>query len=95
MSNHARRQAISKIQNSSKRKLSYAIGKKVITFTDKSKDKDGTIVSWIWDFGDWGTSTEQNPTHRYVKFGVYAVTLTVTDNEGARHSISKNVTVTN
>jgi len=75
--------------------FSYGTGKKVITFADKSKDKDGTIVSWLWDFGDWGTSTEQNPSHRYVKFGVYAVTLTVTDNEGARHSISKNVTVTN
>ncbi|MFO7556603.1 MAG: PKD domain-containing protein, partial [Desulfobacterales bacterium] len=72
----------------------YAPGKKLLIFTDRSTD-DGKIVSWHWDFGDWGTSNEQNPSHRYVKFGKYAVTLTVTDDHGASHSISQNVDVTN
>lgn len=50
-----------------------------IQFTDTSVDPDGEIVSWQWDFGDGTTSTEQNPTHRYEKGGLYTVTLTVTD----------------
>lgn len=51
----------------------------VIQFTDTSVDPDGEVVKWEWDFGDGTTSTEQNPTHRYEKSGVYTVTLTVTD----------------
>ncbi len=31
-----------------------------------------------WDFGDGGTSTEQNPTHTYAAAGSYTWTLTVT-----------------
>lgn len=37
----------------------------------------GTITSWLWNFGDGATSTEQNPTHTYTQPGVYIVTLTV------------------
>jgi len=33
-----------------------------------------------WNFGDGGTSEEQNPTHIYTAKGNYTVTLTVTDN---------------
>jgi len=35
--------------------------------------------SHLWDFGDEGTSDEQNPTHTYTTIGNYTVTLTVTD----------------
>ena len=45
-------------------------------------DADGTIVSYIWDFGDGDTSTSQNPTHTYNQEGAYTVTLTVTDDDG-------------
>jgi len=54
----------------------------LIQFKDLSVDLDGTIVSWLWDFGDGETDTLKNPTHRYDRPGVYAVSLTVTDNEG-------------
>jgi PKD repeat protein len=53
------------------------------SFTDKSKDDDGSVVSWVWDFGDGTGSNEQNPTHSYEEEGHYEVTLTVTDNDGA------------
>jgi PKD repeat protein len=53
------------------------------TFTDKSKDDDGFIVSWHWIFGDGATSTERNPVHTYAARGDYDVSLTVTDNLGA------------
>ncbi|MHC4586729.1 MAG: PKD domain-containing protein [Planctomycetota bacterium] len=45
----------------------------VVTFTNKST---GTITSWFWDFGDGGTSTEQNPSHTYTVAGTYTVSLT-------------------
>ena len=51
-------------------------------FTDASTDPDGTVESWLWDFGDGNTSTVQNPTHTYAADGTYTVTLTVWDNEG-------------
>jgi len=45
-----------------------------LDFTDEST---GTITSWLWDFGDGSTSTEQNPSHTYYVAGDYVVTLTV------------------
>ncbi|HEY0764376.1 MAG TPA: PKD domain-containing protein [Pyrinomonadaceae bacterium] len=55
-------------------------------FLDQSTDSDGPIVSWAWDFGDGGTSTERNPLHTYAQPGNYTVTLTVTDHTGLTHS---------
>ncbi|HHB80070.1 MAG TPA: PKD domain-containing protein, partial [Saprospiraceae bacterium] len=40
------------------------------------------ITGWAWDFGDGATSTEQNPTHTYADYGVYAVTLSITTASG-------------
>jgi outer membrane protein assembly factor BamB len=66
----------------------------VIIFTDLSYDQNGTIESWLWDFGDGSTSTEQSPTHEYVE-GEYMVTLVVTDNSGklSENDFSKTITV--
>ncbi|MFJ3390472.1 collagenase [Lysinibacillus sp. NPDC086135] len=50
--------------------------------SDGSKDKDGEIVSYLWDFGDGKTSEEANPTHVYDKEGTYNVTLTVKNDKG-------------
>jgi len=46
-----------------------------IDFTDESI---GVITSCSWDFGDTGSSNEQNPSHTYNTAGVYTVSLTVT-----------------
>ena len=43
-------------------------------------EKSGNVT---WDFGDGTTSSDQNPTHKYDKAGVYNVTLTV-DGVGER-----------
>lgn len=45
-----------------------------IQFTDQST---GSVVSWLWDFGDNQTSTEQNPQHVYTDPGYFEVKLTV------------------
>ena len=65
-----------------------------IEFTSQSFDDDGNIVSYLWDFGDGNTSTEQNPVHSYDKTGTYNVTLTVTDNDGATHTQTQQIEVT-
>jgi len=36
-------------------------------------------AQWIWDFGDGGTSNQQNPTHTYNTPGTYTVRLTAID----------------
>jgi len=50
-----------------------------VQFTDTSSNYP---TSWIWDFGDSSTSTEQNPTHTYTKPGNYTVTLTAINAAG-------------
>ncbi|WP_159081295.1 PKD domain-containing protein [Nocardioides sediminis] len=60
-----------------------------------SADPDGTIKSYAWDFGNGRTSTSQSPRgdYRMTGPGTYLVTLTVTDNDGATHTVKKNVTI--
>ena len=37
-----------------------------VQFTDHSTSPPGSsVTSWQWDFGDGGTSTQQNPSHTY------------------------------
>ncbi len=65
----------------------------IIQFTDISTDIDGTVVSWLWDFGDGNTSSLQNPTHQYGDDGTYSVTLTVTDDGSATDDYSLDIFV--
>ena len=56
-----------------------------------SSDSDGTIESYLWDFGDGSdTTTDQNPSHTYAQ-GTWTATLTVTDNDGATHTQSVTI----
>jgi len=59
-----------------------------VTFTDLSTPS-GSVLTWNWDFGDGGTSTQQNPTHIYQDAGTYDVSLTITDNAGCTNTIVK------
>jgi PKD repeat protein len=51
-----------------------------------SSDPDGTIVSYVWNFGDGSTGTGATPSHTYATGGIFTVSLTVTDNDGASSS---------
>ena len=42
----------------------------------------GSIVSYLWDFGNGQTSSLANPSYAYPEAGNYTATLTVTDNSG-------------
>ena len=46
-----------------------------VQFNDQSS---GEPTSWLWNFGDGNSSTEQNPTHTYNAPGTFTVSLTVT-----------------
>lgn len=50
-----------------------------VKFTDNST---GIITSWLWDFGDGQTSTDQHPSHTYNQAGSYSVILTVSGPAG-------------
>ncbi|HEX5576394.1 MAG TPA: PKD domain-containing protein [Gemmatimonadales bacterium] len=62
-------------------------------FVDGSVDLDGTLKTWMWNFGDGSTSSLQSPPHSYTAAGSYPITLTVTDNRNGVKSVSKQVTV--
>ncbi len=67
-----------------------------ITFNaSNSTDPDGTIEKYEWDFGDGNitNTTEAIITHSYSQAGDYVVNLTVTDDEGAKNTASKTITV--
>ena len=55
------------------------VGDPLAFHSDGSFDPDGTIVSWLWHFGDGDSSTAANPVHAYLAPGDYEVILTVTD----------------
>jgi PKD repeat protein len=54
-----------------------ATGNSTIYFTDLST---GNPTNWLWDFGDGGASSQQNPVHTYAMPGTYSVCLTITAN---------------
>ncbi len=62
------------------------------SFTDGSTYTN-PITGWSWDFGDGGTSTQQNPSHTYTASGTYSITLTSTSTDGCKGTITKTVTI--
>ena len=52
------------------------------------------IVSYLWNFGDSQTSTQQNPSHVYQNSGTYTATVTGTDSIGKTTTDSLVITVT-
>lgn len=68
-----------------------------------SRDSDGQLVSYIWNFGDGSgeqTTAEPAITHVFTDTGArclnvtYGVSLTVVDDRGGRAVASQGVTVT-
>ena len=52
----------------------------------------GATASYMWDFGDGNTSTDQNPVHTYSAPGTFTVTLTA-DNGCETDATTQTVTV--
>jgi PKD repeat protein len=62
----------------------------VIQFNSTSR---GEAIGFRWDFGDGGSSDEQNPQHTYAAGGQYTVTLTVMGRDRTTAETSQIVTV--
>ena len=61
-----------------------------VVFTNQSQLAD----TYLWDFGDGKTSTDENPYHIYDTTGAYTVTLTASNNcGGVDSSFTLNVVV--
>lgn len=58
-------------------------------------DGDGDALTYAWDFGDGGKSTEADPTYTYRKNGTYTATVTAKDPTGRTGSASVHVVVGN
>jgi PGF-CTERM protein len=58
----------------------------IVQFTDMSTN----AVSWLWDFGDGNTSTDQDPTYTYSNVGVYSVNLTVSNSDGSDSEVKSD-----
>lgn len=68
-------------------------GDTLICSSEGSIDPDGEIVSYEWDFGDGTRATGGSASHVYGKQGTYRITLTATDDQGARQSTDCIITV--
>lgn len=60
-----------------------------------TKDSDGRVTDYRWDFGDGGTGTGMSASHTYAKGGSYTVRLVATDDRGGQGTVTRNVTVSN
>lgn len=63
----------------------------IVTFTNTTTIKNGNITGYLWDFGDGDSSTKTDPIHAYTNEGTYKVKLTVTDNKGKKHEVTKDI----
>jgi gliding motility-associated-like protein len=59
-----------------------------VDFSDLSVIGEGAIVEWSWDFGDGGSSTEQNPEYCYNAIGTYTPVFSVEDEYGCYADIT-------
>ncbi|MEA3191279.1 MAG: hypothetical protein QOD77_1861 [Thermoplasmata archaeon] len=58
-----------------------------------STDSDGTIVSYLWDFGDGSpVGAGATTSHDYPAAGTYTVRLTVTDDDKLAHTVTFTIT---
>ncbi len=59
-----------------------------------SRDPDGSVVSYLWSFGDGAEASGATAMHSYAAAGTYTVRLTVTDNDGLTNAASTTAQVT-
>ncbi len=78
-------------------RFSYSVGNcdSTVYFTDESSSNGGTIVSWIWNFGDGTfdtlTSAPASTEHLYASAGMYSVTLTTITESGCSNTHTQEV----
>ena len=58
-----------------------------------STDSDGMIERYLWNFGDGSLDSSVTVSHTYTNVGTYAVTLAISDNDGALGIATDSVVV--
>ncbi len=64
-----------------------------VAFTNNSTFTPATLPQYAWDFKDGGSSTQFEPTHQYFRYGIYDITMTITDYLGCERTATKRVVV--
>jgi len=73
---------------------SASTGEEIIFDATSSTSPDGTITSYVWNFGDGDTSTGSKPSHTYTEAGTYTVTLTIHNDLDGSDSDTTTATIT-
>lgn len=64
-----------------------------VEFDASGSTDDGEIVRYFWEFGDGESAEGQTVTHIYKRPGTFTVKLTLTDDRGAKNSLTRTLTV--
>ncbi len=65
-----------------------------VTFdASKSRDADGEIVRYIWDFGDGTTAEGMIFEHHFEEPAAYIISLTVVDNDAHNNNLKLHIPV--
>lgn len=64
-----------------------------IDFVGSGSVLGGSIVAYLWDFGDGDSSTDQNPSHTYNSPDKYTVTLTVTPDDDSKDAATTSIDI--
>jgi len=76
-------------------KMSFTTAGRTITVDGgASTDSDGTVVDYLWEFGDGSTATGKRVSHTYTTPGNYLTTLAIRDNGGGEAFTSADHVVT-
>ena len=59
-----------------------------------SRDADGIIVKFEWDFGDGTSGSGESASHTFTTSGSFTVVLRVTDDKGATDTAERTISVT-
>ena len=59
-----------------------------------SRDADGILVKFEWDFGDGTSGSGESASHTYAAAGSFTVVLRVTDDKGATDTAERTISVT-
>lgn len=64
-----------------------------LSLEDRSEPGDAEVAAWLWDLGDGTEARGSTVTHEYEEAGVYAVRLTVEDEDGFQNEVEGDIEI--